>query len=1153
MTSRTTLLLFLAHLLVYSARAVSGNWEPIGSQEPAAALVLFNQSSPESSSLGSVTLSLPGFYTEESVTGNQTFKLPLLENSSPILKAGAPDLSKLTITLTIPATGNLVPTLISSSFIDYPDFNIPPSAGNILHDGKPIQVLQGSEYTTNSFFPGNLYTLADPYIGRNTRYQSVQLFPFQYNPVTHVLRVYHDMEIALVPEAGNGINELGAGDLVMTSLKGLEHHAINTSIDKVYKGRSLPNELGSMLVICPVAYQEAMKPFVEWKLKSGIECIMEDASRYTTAEQLAAFIKETYYNHTDLSYVLLVGDASDVPTYTYPLGSSDNYYSYLAGNDHYPDLYVGRFSASTVRDVEVQVKRTIQYEQANLASSDWLSNATGIASTLSPGDDGEADYQHIRNLLNQLTTNNYSTGSEFFDGSQSGQDLDGDPTTQSVLNHFNEGTGLIVYAGHGSTSAWATGRITRSVVNSLNNKGMFPFIWSAACEAGNFAGSYCLAESWLQASTSAGEPLGAVAALMASGTQTSYPPMEGQDEMVRQLSETGKNGNGRTYGGLSVSGMYRMNDVYGDAGYDITDTWILFGDPSLQVRTSTPANIQVQHSGKYGLGMPDYEIHTSISVGYATLTCNGKILGKAGVLGGTAVIPVIYQPETDEIILTVTSFNCIPFTAAIELVKLPGMPLSLSPVNHSHRNTISGKLTWTAGFGAMPEYYKVYMGTNNPPDNILNGLISVNNTINFPKHLEYGTTYFWKLVAVNESGSTEGDVMQFETIGSPEEDFENYSNGNSPWTALGNSSWLPDSQISFHGQKSIRSGIIGNSETSSLLYPCEVAQCDFVGFWLKVSSQEESDKLMFFIDGILAGEWSGILDWTYASFKIDAGSHQLEWRYSKDDNGNAGSDAAWLDDISLPLHSALTLSLENQGSICEGQAFEPDLSLSNFNYLLWETNGDGTFDDNRLEHPGYIAGSSDIENGSVELKLTAFSFEGCPTLTSSVELHPQPLPVIQLPSDTIVSENASLVLDASSAGSGTYLWLPYNVESPSILVDTMGQERGSKTLTLKVTGENGCIATKTMKVHFVSGNGIDNFLVYPNPCPGTFTIEPESGAARLDGIRLINSEGKVVWQKEGVTEIINTSSFTLPELPTSTYYLVLQNSAGKFTRQLIVQ
>lgn len=102
------------------------------------------------------------------------------------------------------------------------------------------------------------------------------------------------------------------------------------------------------------------------------------------------------------------------------------------------------------------------------------------------------------------------------------------------------------------------------------------------------------------------------------------------------------------------------------------------------------------------------------------------------------------------------------------------------------------------------------------------------------------------------------------------------------------------------GIASLRSGSIGDNQKAQV----EVTQNfqnGMVSFALKTSSQAGADYLRFYIDGEKKGEWSGIqTTWTTVSYPLAAGTHTLRWSYEKNASLIGGSDAAWIDSLTLP-------------------------------------------------------------------------------------------------------------------------------------------------------------------------------------------------------------------------------------------------------------
>jgi hypothetical protein len=228
-------------------------------------------------------------------------------------------------------------------------------------------------------------------------------------------------------------------------------------------------------------------------------------------------------------------------------------------------------------------------------------------------------------------------------------------TAAQVAAALNEGRSTVNYTGHGSTTAWSTTGFSNSHVNALTNDWMLPFITSVACVNGDFGTTTCFAEAWTRA-TNGGNPSGAVGTYMSSVNQSWNPPMAGQDGFIDLLVGDVM----RSYGSLCFNGSCQMMDDYGGSGANEFYYWTVFGDPSLMVRTQTPAPMAIQHDGSMMVGQ---EIYTVTCPGDADLQCalyaDGVLYGAAYTDGGgiatIAVDPPIADPMT--LTLTVTGYN----------------------------------------------------------------------------------------------------------------------------------------------------------------------------------------------------------------------------------------------------------------------------------------------------------------------------------------------------------------------------------------------------------------------------------------------------------------------------------------------------------------
>ena len=89
-----------------------------------------------------------------------------------------------------------------------------------------------------------------------------------------------------------------------------------------------------------------------------------------------------------------------------------------------------------------------------------------------------------------------------------------------------------------------------------------------------------------------------------------------------------------------------------------------------------------------------------------------------------------------------------------------------NPANNATNVAISANLSWVSGGGNV-EGYKVFLGTDNPPTNIVNGSIQTGTNYN-PADFSYSTTYYWKIVPFNSFGDALNcPVWTFGTLADP--------------------------------------------------------------------------------------------------------------------------------------------------------------------------------------------------------------------------------------------------------------------------------------------------------------------------------------------------------------------------------------------------
>jgi hypothetical protein len=139
-------------------------------------------------------------------------------------------------------------------------------------------------------------------------------------------------------------------------------------------------------------------------------------------------------------------------------------------------------------------------------------------------------------------------------------------------------------------------------------------------------------------------------------------------------------------------------------------------------------------------------------------------------------------------------------------------------------------------------------------------------------------------------------------VGVIDEDYETGDFTNYAWVNDPVFPWVIDNSNVYEGNNSSRSGAgLPDGEVSHLNINVDVTAPGDISFYKFVSSEEDYDYLQFYIDGNKQGEWSGIDNaWSFISFPVTVGNHDLEWEYDKDGSSTGGQDCAWLDYIVFP-------------------------------------------------------------------------------------------------------------------------------------------------------------------------------------------------------------------------------------------------------------
>jgi hypothetical protein len=607
-----------------------------------------------------------GHFNRQAVTINgDTYWALNLKKEGFSMETGMPQLPYISRSIIIPGTARMTVRVQDSEYTDIV-MPIAPSKGNLTRDINPDDVPWTFDrfYQSTGYYPADLANLSEPFIIRDYRGITVYFRPFAYYPATQTMRVYTKLRLEVINSGTDTAN-------IMTAPKS----SGSVWFDGIYKGMFLNyeatkypvlDEQGRILIINNSMFTTTIQPYIDWKRQKGFTVdVVDITTAGPTAVQLLAYIQAQYNLNNDLAFVQIMGDHAQVPSLSSGGGASDPSFALLAGGDSYPDIFVGRFSATTAVEMETQITRSIAYERDMQATNPWLSTGVGIASNQgggTTGDLGESDQTHIENIRTDLFSYAYTTVDQVYEAQGA--------TAAQIANGVNSGRGFINYCGHGSDTYWVTTGFSNTNVNQLTNDNKLPFIVSVACVNGNFANQTCFAEAWLRARDSVtGNPRGAIAFYGSTINMGWNPPMRGQDEITDLMIANQKN----SIGGLFFNGSSKMIEVYGASGVSEYKCWHIFGDASLQVRTADPTELTATYSDVLFIGSPAFEVQTAPGA-WVSLYANGVNYGNtyadASGMAVVALNPIPTQPMA--MTVTITAYNKITHVGTVEVVPSEG-------------------------------------------------------------------------------------------------------------------------------------------------------------------------------------------------------------------------------------------------------------------------------------------------------------------------------------------------------------------------------------------------------------------------------------------------------------------------------------------------
>ena len=433
--------------------------------------------------------------------------------------------------------------------------------------------------------------------------------PVAYDPEIYNLNAYKTEPAYEVKKVAS----VRGAPRYMVTLNAMKYNALTGSYQYqnhyrvVVTKKSMYNDLQqptmAFIVGGKFAESSSLDALVRLKESQGFKTrkIIMGQNGVASDEGIRSSLKVILKENVNLRYALIVGDAEDVPGHPskHISGVTDHFYRAI-DTDNYetdingPDIGVGRLSVNSEQQLAAVVGKIARYTDGRFGVDKWMEHPAFITTH----DRWQvAEGTHSAVIAKHLAPRGYDR--VFPDASEKGGDklfpISLHATDEQIVDHMKQGRFIINFSGHGSHTGWED--VTTQDVLSMNDPNALPWVISNACITGDFREEPVFAETWQR------HPNGAIT--FWGSMDSSYWDEDDilEKAMYDAVFQLGKRPFDlihqyalgevwRHYGGQSKSSYY-------------WETYVTFGDPSLEVRLSKSMDAGIEGPEALIIGSPD--------------------------------------------------------------------------------------------------------------------------------------------------------------------------------------------------------------------------------------------------------------------------------------------------------------------------------------------------------------------------------------------------------------------------------------------------------------------------------------------------------------------------------------------------------------------
>ncbi|MBD3367114.1 MAG: T9SS type A sorting domain-containing protein [Candidatus Eisenbacteria bacterium] len=656
----------------------------------------------------SVTATLTFDVEDLSISSRSGYDLVSLADADYTTAISEPMLPAVTVQLLLPS--GCVARSVSVECVDtvavpgsYMISPVPRPAAFSSHEAAIAPQPNSETYMSRLPYPPKVARLVGDGTLAGHRIANVIVTPLRYVPATGELSLVTELHITVETAPGRALRE-PTGEAALRAVRRSVVNADRAPARVRTGGSATVREL----IVTTPALAPAFQELADWKTRKGVpaeiltidEILSEPAySGVDTAEAIRNAITD-YAENRGTEYVLLGGDTGQVPArlahdFFYDQGiPCDLYYADLDGSwdadgdgrwgeidddavDMFSDVFVGRAPVVDEADAALFVDKVLAYEGAPFdVVPDFQLEMVLLAEILWDDPDPYTDGGVALDMLvDDYVPNRFGPTTKLYE-------RDGTLSKTVALAAIDAGCGIVAHEGHANIGRASIGpdNLVNADMDALANGargGLFYSVgcWSAAIDHDTFA------EHWLRSATGGG-----VAYVGNSRYGWGCPGYPGQcvsDLYSQQFM------NSLFTKELAHAGLVHADAKHQYVGTAMTDDYMryamyelnLLGDPEMPIWTDTPVELDVQHDAEIESDGSPVDLAVSVTAGggavedavVCVMSIDRSIYEVVSTDASGLAVLSVDPGQQDDLLLTVTARNAVPYGASVGVVGTTGI------------------------------------------------------------------------------------------------------------------------------------------------------------------------------------------------------------------------------------------------------------------------------------------------------------------------------------------------------------------------------------------------------------------------------------------------------------------------------------------------